>query len=98
MTGWCEQRSDRVFHRRNVQHLAASEVKCYTSNIGNDAAATDALADARDDSGFSSRTLTIELQVRSAAIEWTDGKIRNGFHHGLLMPKCDYKSDRSDRW
>lgn len=54
--------------------LCASEVKCYTSNIGNDAAATDTLPASLTIS--SSGTLTLgEPGVKGGHREWTDGKV-----------------------
>ena len=56
--------------------LCASEVKCYTNNTGNDAAATDTLPTLATILGFSSGSLTTAV-VGSVGghREWTDGKV-----------------------
>lgn len=50
--------------------LCASEVKCYTNNIGNDAAASDSLPNQSSILGFSGGTFSAQGHR-----EWTDGKI-----------------------
>ena len=56
--------------------LCASEVKCYTSNIGNDAAATDGIPSLSTILGFSSGTLTLSVPGSVGGHrEWTDGKV-----------------------
>lgn len=56
--------------------LCASEVKCYTNNVGNDAAATDALPTLASILSFSSGTMTTAV-VGSVGghREWVDGKV-----------------------
>lgn len=56
--------------------LGASEVKCYTSNISNDAAANDTLPTLTTIQGFSSGTMTVAVVGQAGGHrEWTDGKV-----------------------
>ncbi len=56
--------------------LCASEVKCYTNNIGNDAAATDSLPTLATILGFSTGTLQVAVPGSVGSHrEWTDGKV-----------------------
>jgi len=56
--------------------LCASEVKCYTNNIGNDAAATDALPTLATIIGFTSGSLQTAVPGSVGGHrEWTDGKV-----------------------
>ena len=56
--------------------LCASEVKCYTSNISNDAAATDTLPTLSTILGFTSGVLTVAVPgSKGGHREWTDGKV-----------------------
>lgn len=61
--------------------LCASEVKCYTNNVGNDAAASDALPTAATILGFNGGTVTLGVPGSTGGHrEWTDGKIHeSGF-------------------
>ena len=54
--------------------LCASEVKCYTSNVGNDANATDALPTSPAFSSSSAITMSVPGSTGGHR-EWTDGKI-----------------------
>lgn len=56
--------------------LCASEVKCYTSNIGNDAAATDTLPTLDTILSFNTGSLTVGVPGSVGGHrEWTDGKV-----------------------
>ena len=56
--------------------LCASEVKCYTSTISNDAAATDALPDLSTILGFNMGLMTLGVPGSAGGHrEWTDGKV-----------------------
>lgn len=56
--------------------IGASEVRCYTNNIGNDAAATDPLPTVAQIAGYNSGSMTLAV-VGSVGghREWTDGKV-----------------------
>jgi prepilin-type N-terminal cleavage/methylation domain-containing protein len=56
--------------------LCASEVKCYTPNIGNDAAATETMPTIATILGFSTGSITLSVPGSTGGHrEWTDGKI-----------------------
>ena len=56
--------------------LCASEVKCYTNNIGNDAAATDSLPTQATILSFTTGNLTLATVGETGGHrEWTDGKV-----------------------
>lgn len=56
--------------------LCASEVKCYISNIGNDAAATDPYPTLATILSYGSGTITVGTPgVKGGHREWTDGKV-----------------------
>lgn len=56
--------------------LCASEVKCYTSNIGNDAAATDPYPTLASILTYSSGTITLSAPGdKGGHREWVDGKV-----------------------
>lgn len=56
--------------------IGASEVRCYTNNIGNDAAATDPLPTLATIAGYNSGTLTLAVPGSVGGHrEWVDGKV-----------------------
>lgn len=61
--------------------LCASEVKCYTNNVGNDAAASDAYPTMATILGFNGAAVTLSVPGSTGGHrEWTDGKIHeSGF-------------------
>jgi prepilin-type N-terminal cleavage/methylation domain-containing protein len=69
--------------------LCASEVKCYTNNIGNDAAATDVLPTQAAILSFSSGSLTTAV-VGSVGghREWTDGKVHETGFTSAFTPNA----------
>lgn len=69
--------------------LCASEVKCYTPNIGNDAAATDTLPTMASIAGFSSGSFTNGVPGSTGGHrEWTDGKIHESGFTTTFIPNA----------
>ncbi|WP_050986156.1 DUF1559 domain-containing protein [Schlesneria paludicola] len=69
--------------------MCASEVKCYTNNIGNDAAATDTLPTLATILSFSSGTLTQGVPGSTGGHrEWTDGKIHETGYTATFPPNA----------
>jgi prepilin-type N-terminal cleavage/methylation domain-containing protein len=69
--------------------LCTSEVKCYTNNIGNDAAATDTLPTAATILGFSSGSFTAGVPGTSGGHrEWTDGKVHEAGFTTTFTPNA----------
>jgi prepilin-type N-terminal cleavage/methylation domain-containing protein len=69
--------------------LCASEVKCYTNYIGNDAAATDTLPDYSTILGYNSGTLTMGVPGSTGGHrEWTDGKVHEAGFTATFPPNA----------
>lgn len=69
--------------------MCASEVKCYTNTIGNDAAATDTLPTLATILGFTTGTLTLGVPGTSGGHrEWTDGKVHETGYTAAFTPNA----------
>ena len=69
--------------------MCASEVNCYTNNIGNDAAATDTLPTQAMILGYSGGTFTAGVPGSSGGHrEWTDGKVHEAGFTAAFPPNA----------
>jgi prepilin-type N-terminal cleavage/methylation domain-containing protein len=67
--------------------MLASEVKCYTPNIGNDAVATDAVPDLATILTYNTGTLTAAVVGSTGGHrEWTDGKVHETGYTTVFTP------------